>query len=628
MNGIPINDGESQVVMFVNFPDLLSSTHSIQVQRGVGSSTNGASAFGASVNLSTLEQRDMAYGEIASGYGSFNTLKNTIKAGTGLLKQGFQFDVRLSKLHSDGYIERSASDLKALQLIAGWRSQDERSSLKFNLLTGKEKTEQAWGGVPEDSLKTNRRYNGLGLMPNGDFYKDQTDNYQQDYYQLFFNHQINHQWDLHLATFLTRGRGFYNEYRLDQPFADYAREPYVTPSNDTLNTTNLIWQDWLDNYYYGLTYALNYQKEVTKFNLGGSLSRYTGDHFSKVTWAEYGFPADYTWQTLPAYKNDFSIFGKLEQGLGKGFNLYGDLQYRYVNYLMKGFRNNPELEPHVLYHFFNPKVGLSYVTTHRNHHMSKAFASFAMAQKEPNRDDFEANSSQQPRPEVLYDWEVGYQYKAHDWQFDLTAYYMNYKDQLILTGKINEVGSYSRQNVASSFRRGIELVGSYVPANYLSLSANASLAQNKVRNFSEYIDDYDNGGQIENNYDQTDISFSPNFIAYGQASLEPFAGKWQQQQFFIDLTAKHLGRQFLDNTSNKARSINPYSLLDLQFRYYIRPKFIKEIKLGLGVINLLDQRYASNGYTFSYAMNQQLNTENYFYPQAGRHFLFDVRLSF
>lgn len=628
MNGIPVNDAESQAAIFVDFPDILGSTNSIQIQRGVGSSTNGSGAFGGSVNMSNITQPGKPYASISSAIGSYNTLKNSIKAGTGKLKGGFQFDLRLSKISSDGYIDRSSSDLKSLQFIAGWTSKDEKTSLKFNLLTGKEKTGQAWNGVPEDSLTTNRQYNGLGLMENGQYYKDQTDNYQQDYYQLFFNHQFNPYWSANIALFLTRGKGFYNEYRMGEAFSDYHRKPFITAKGDTFQTTNLTRQLWLDNYFYGATYALNYKKNKTKINIGGSLNRYDGKHYGFVTWADYGFPADYRWYNLTAHKNDYSVYTKWQQQLGYQLYLFGDVQYRHIDYQMNGFRNNPGLQPDVHYNFINPKIGLSYIRSHAHNNMSKMYASLAIAHKEPNRDDFEASEKELPSPEVLYDAEIGYEYHAQKWQMGLTGYYMYYHNQLILTGKINDVGTYTRQNVPASYRAGLEGTASYEPISMLTFNANATLSENKISNFHEFIDNYDEGGQKENTYSSTDIAFSPNFIAYGAASIEPFEGKWKNQHLFIDVIGKYISRQFLDNTSNKQRSINPYSIANLRFRYSVATNLFKELGLSLSLNNIFNKKYESNGYTFSYYAAGELTTENYYFPQAGTNFILGLQINF
>lgn len=626
INGIPVNDAESQAALFVDFPDLLSSTQSIQVQRGVGSSTNGAGAFGASVNLSNLKQDKTAFAEVNNTYGSFNTWKHTIRAGSGLLKGGFQFDVRASKISSDGYIERSASDLKSLQFLAGWTSKDENTSVRFNLFTGTEKTGQAWNGVPETMLGTNRRFNGLGLKRDGSYYNDQTDNYQQDYYQLFFDHKFDDSWSAHAGLFLTRGKGFYNEYRKGEAFADYGLPNYTTPTGDTAKTTDLTRRLWLDNYYYGAVYSATYQQNKTQLILGGAYTRYDAKHYGFVTWADYGVPVDYRWYNLTAYKRDFNIYAKLQQQVAQHWFLFGDLQYRRVSYEINGFRKNPTLHPSVDYNFVNPKAGLSYITQHGNGAESKAYASFAVANKEPNRDDFEASPTALPKHESLYDAELGYQYRGNKWEAGANLYYMNYRNQLILTGKINDVGTYTRSNADKSYRAGIELTAGVRPAPWLQLQANATLSQNKILDFNEYIDDYDAGGQILNHYDKTDIAFSPNIIAGGSATLEPLRKMLQHQQFFIDLLGKYVGRQYLDNTANKARSINAYSLCDLRLRYTVQTSFVKELGISLALNNVLDKKYEANGYTFSYKSDGTIATENYYFPQAGFNFLLGVSI--
>lgn len=628
INGIPVNDAESQAAMFVDFPDLLSSTQSIQVQRGVGSSTNGAGAFGASVNLSNLQQSKQAFAEAGSSYGSFNTWKHTVRAGTGDLKGGFRFDIRASKIKSDGYIERSSSDLKSLQFIAGWASADERTSVRFNLFTGTEKTGQAWNGVPQDSLKTNRRYNPLGLKPDGTYYDDQTDNYQQDYYQWFFDHRFDANWSVHAGLFLTRGKGFYNEYRMDEKFSSYGLKDFETPDGFTAKKTDLTRRLWLDNYYYGAVYSLNYQKGNTDLLLGGAYTRYDGKHYGYVTWAQFGIPDNYRWYDLDAFKRDFNVYAKWQQRLGERLYAFADLQFRHVYYEINGFRKNQSLRPKATYDFVNPKLGLSYIAPWDGQKEGKAYLSFAVANKEPNRDDFEASPLQAPLPERLYNTELGYQLRGTGWDLSANLYHMLYKDQLILTGKINDVGTATRTNVPDSYRAGIELAGSVKPLPGWKIVANATFSRNKIQNFTEYIDDYDSGEQIENHYKETDIALSPNTIASLVLSWDVFKGVGNKGGLYVDLIGKHIGRQYLDNTSNAARSIDPYQVCNLRLRYALKPSFVKELGVSLALNNILDKKYASSGYTFSYVYEQKMTTENFYYPQAGFHFLLGLNIQF
>ncbi|HEX7754675.1 MAG TPA: TonB-dependent receptor plug domain-containing protein [Niabella sp.] len=642
MNGIPVNDAESQAAIFVDLPDLASSTTTIQIQRGAGSSTNGAGAFGGSVNISNLEQSKEASVDVSSAYGSYNTWKHTLRAGTGMLKGGFQFDIRLSKLSSSGYIDRSSSNLSAAQVIGSWTSKNEATNIKFNYLTGKERTGQAWNGVGivytdkdnpsnfnyEKALNlAGRSTNTLGQINDSTYYNDQTDNYWQDYYQLFLNQKINDNWSLNIATFLTRGKGYYNEYKKDQSLADYYLPGFVKAPGDTLKTTNLTRQLWLDNYYYGTVFSTSYHTTKTNFVFGGAYTRYDGGQYGYVTWADYGVPLDYKWYDLPSFKGDFNIYAKLQQQLAPSLYAFADLQYRNVVYTIDGFREDTSIHISNTYHFFNPKIGLSYFMNHHNNGSSKIYASYAIANKEPNRDDFEAGLSEQPRPEHLQDIEAGYQYNAHFFQAGVNAYYMDYKDQLILTGKINDVGAYARTNVAASYRAGIELTAGVSPANWMQLSANATFSRNKIRNITQYADDYDNGGQLSVPYKNTDISFSPNTIAGGSITLEPLYKITGDQHLYLDILEKYISRQYLDNASDRMRSINPYALTDLRLRYQLSTKVFKEVSIILLVNNVFNKKYENNGYTYSYVTGGSLTTENYYFPQAGINWNAGIRFS-
>lgn len=616
LNGIPVNDAESQGTFFVNTPDLASSAGSIQIQRGVGTSTNGAGAFGATMSVSTLDQMTEAGAEGSFSFGSFDTRKYTVKAGTGMLKGGFQFDVRLSKISSDGYVERSASDLKSMQLIAGWKVSP-RTQLRFMLLTGREKTGQAWNGVPEDSLQTNRRFNELGQKSDGTYYDDQTDNYQQDYHQLFFNHRFGNHLTANIALFLTRGRGYYQEYRIDESFSDYGVDDFIM-GGDTLQSTDLIRQLWLDNYYYGSVFSFLYEKEKTQISLGGGYAQYVGDHYGFVKWASHNIPADHRWYLNNAIKNDVNLYLKAQQSLGK-LMLFGDLQLRQVNYDINGFRKNPALKPSVSYTFFNPKLGLSYLLRNENQDRQKLYLSFAVANKEPNRSDFEAGENTLPKPEQLYDLEAGYELERLRWNVGANLYYMDYRDQLVLTGQINDVGAYTRTNVAKSYRAGIELIAAYKPFNWLTLHGNATFSENKIEKFDEYIDRYDN-----NSYSQdviphagTDIAFSPKVIATGGLAVRPFQQLNFAKGLEIELLNKYVGKQYLDNTSNEARSLKAYHIADLRIRYTGSLRPFREVGVVVGLNNVLNKMYESNGYTFSYMYGSSMVTSNYYYPQAG-----------
>lgn len=629
LNGVPVNDAESQGTFYVNFGDLASSTGSIQLQRGVGTSTNGPGAFGATMSISNLQQMDKAGAEIMNSYGSFNTWRHTVKAGTGLLKNGLQFDVRMSKISSDGYIDRSASDLKALQLLAGWKA-SEKTQLRFMLMTGDQATGQAWNGVPQDSLATNRTYNELGMKADGSFYKNQTDNYRQDFYQLFADHQFSKYLTGHVGVFLTRGKGYYEEYKLDAEYGNYGLPDNVR-GTDTMSVTDLTRQLWLDNHYYGSVFSLIYERNKTQLTFGGGWNQYTGEHYGNVLWAmNGGVPDNYQWYNLPVQKNDLNLYIKLQQKAGEKLLLFGDLQYRNVAYNIYGFRDNPGVRAMPVYNFINPKAGITYLIANDWNKIEKVYASVAVANKEPNRNDFEASPVQQPKHEELYDVEVGYDRTVSKLQLNANYFYMYYRNQLVLTGQINDVGAYTRTNVPNSYRTGLEAQAAFVPNYWLKVFANATYSQNKIQDFTEYIDNYDNAGGEQDviKHGTTDIAFSPNIVAAAGITLSPFRYMKNEQVLELDILGKYVGEQYLDNSGNANRMIDPYGLCDIRIRYSVQTKPFKELGLNLALNNVLNTKYVSNGYTFSYVSGGSLNTFNYYFPQAGFNFLLGVTMKF
>jgi len=625
LNGIAVNDAESQGTFFVDLPDLASSTSSIQLQRGVGTSTNGAAAFGATLSVSNLEVMEQAGAEASATYGSFNTQKYTLRAGTGFSKSGFAMDVRLSKISSDGYIDRSASDLKALQILAAWRVSN-KTSFRFMTLQGFEKTGQAWNGVPQDSLATNRRYNELGIRSNGTYYENQADIYRQNYYQLFVDHQFSQNLSAHVGLFLTRGIGYYEEYRAGDDFSAYHAAPFTTPAGDTFSNTDLIRRRGLDNYHYGTVFSLLYDQRATKLTFGGGWSQYQGRHTGDVIWAQYGLPDNYRWYDLNSQKNDFNLYAKAQHELTRNLIVFGDIQWRTIGYYMNGFKDNPDLHPAVTYHFFNPKAGLTYYLQNTSAARQKVYASFAVANHEPNREDFEAGAGNLPKPERLYDVEAGYELTRKSWSAGANLYFMDYKDQLVLTGQINDVGAYTRTNVAKSYRAGIELQAAVKPLSWLQLMGNATFSQNKIKDFSEYVDNYDDGTQQVTRYGTSTIAFSPATIASATAQFQPFAGTPYGKGLLISLIGKFVGRQYLDNTENRNRSIADYTLADLRINYNVNVRPFRELGFILSVNNLFNRMYESNGYTYSYIADNARTSVNYYFPQAGTNLLFGVNV--
>ncbi|HEY5461763.1 MAG TPA: TonB-dependent receptor plug domain-containing protein [Hanamia sp.] len=612
LNGIPYNDEESQGTFFVDLPDVSSSVNSIQIERGVGTSSNGAGAFGATINLSTNEVNKEPYIESNNSFGSFKTWKNTLKFGTGLLKKHFLIDGRVSKITSDGYIDRATSNLKSLYFSAAYIN--EKSSLRFNIISGKEKTYQAWYGVPESYLDSDRTYNPAGTEKPGAPYANETDNYIQTHYQLFYNHKINSSLNYNVVTFLSRGLGYYEEYRAGEAFSDYYL-PNIIEGTDTITTTNLIRRLWLNNYFYGSVFSLQYHKNKTEITFGGGWTEYDGQHYDIVTWAQQGFPPNYKYFNAPATKNDLNFYGKLMQTLGSGFTGFLDLQERFVRYRIDGFDDDPTLKVDKAYSFFNPKAGISY-----NKNNYQAYLSYSVAAKEPNRDDFEANVDQIPKPEILYDTELGIERKDKTFNYGVTFYYMYYHNQLVNTGKINDVGAYTRTNTPESYRAGIELQGAAIVTKWFNLSGNLSFSKNKIKNFTEYIDDYDNGLQKENFYHNTDISFSPDLIGSAGINFIPI------KNGEINFQSKYVGRQFLDNTTHFSRSVNPYFVENLKFSYALLKKIGKEIDFIFQINNLFNNKYESTGYTYNYISGGELTVENYYFPMALTNFMAAINI--
>jgi iron complex outermembrane receptor protein len=614
INGIPYNDAESQGLFFVNLPDLASSVNSIQVQRGVGTSSNGAGAFGATMNFMTNELNPEAYAEINNSYGSFNTWKNTVKVGTGLINKHFSLDARLSNITSDGFVDRASTSLQSFYTSAAYTG--EKNSLRLNVFSGKEKTYQAWYGIPESKLTTDRTYNAAGMERPGAPYDNETDNYRQTHYQLFYNQALNPAINLNIALFYTRGLGYYEQYKADDDYANYGLPPF-TMGNDTLYSTDLIRQLWLDNHFFGNTFSLQYKKNSSEWILGGGLSKYIGNHYGKVIWAEAGVPDNYMWYNLDALKTDANLYLKWQQKLANNLVLFADVQGRSVRYDIDGFRNNPGLIIRNKWFFVNPKAGVSYSKNNW-----KAYLSYAIANKEPNRDDFEAGATQQPVPEQLQDIELGIEKRGASLSWGATLFYMQYRNQLVLTGQINDVGAYTRVNIPRSFRTGIELTASWRPSSWFDLAANLAYSENKVRNFTAFYDDYDDGGQKTESFEQTDLSFSPRWVCGATLNVHP------ARNLDLSLINKYVSRQYLDNTSRKSRSLDPFLVQDLRVSYRILPKFMKEILLIGQVNNLLNVKYEPNGYTFSYYFGGSLQTENYYFPMAGTNAMLALNLKF
>jgi iron complex outermembrane receptor protein len=621
LNGIPLNDAEDQGVYFVDLPDLASSVDNIQVQRGVGTSTNGAGAFGASINIQTTTRRDTSYAELNNSAGSYGTLKNTVGFGTGLLGDHFSFDGRLSRMVSDGYIDRASSDLKSFFLSGAYYGK--KSVLRLNVFSGYEKTYQAWDGVPEDSVKFgNRRYNELGYINSSNsFYKNQTDNYTQNYYQLLYNQQFTDKLSFSGALHLTRGYGYYEEYKNNEPVSAYGLKPVII-GTDTLAHTDLVRRLWLSNYFYGATYNLTYKpNNDLNMILGGAYNEYKGDHYNNIEWTQQSttIPPDYEYSRNHAKKTDFNIFSRAEYHLGKVL-FYGDVQYRHISYSFLGFDENlNNVQQQVELNFFNPKAGITYQINSN----SNVYASVAVGNHEPNRSDF-TNSSPQSRPkaEHLTDFEAGYRINESAFSGSINGFYMLYKNQLVLTGSLDDVGEAIRTNIKDSYRAGIEASARVKVAQQLSWLVNATVSTNKVKNFTQYLQNNDTGTLDATQYKKSDIAYSPDFTGSSTISYRPI------KNGEIAFISKYVSRQYLDNTSTQSRSIDGYFVNDVRLNYNFSIKGIKNIGVGLLVNNVFSKKYQSDGATYPDIEGGKVVNYNYFYPQAPVNFLASLNLKF
>lgn len=638
VNGIPINDSESQGTFYVNMPDFASSVDNIQIQRGVGTSTNGAGAFGASLNIQTTASETEPYAEVNSTYGSFNTWKNTVKVGTGLINNRFSFDGRLSRISSDGYVDRGSSLLKSYFLSGAYHGN--KDLLRINVFAGAEKTYQSWNGIPESRLNNDvagmqayiarnelNEEDAANLLNSGRTYNsftynNQTDNYWQNHYQLIYARQISDNFSFNGALHYTQGEGYYEEYRPNNRLSDYGLSPVVI-GGTTISRTDLIRRRWLDNDFYGVTYAFNYVPEKNlNFTLGGAYNEYKGAHFGQIIWAQYASNGniDRHYYDNDGFKTDFNIYGKVNYSPVEALSLFADLQYRRVYYDILGTENKLNfLSINDKLNFFNPKIGATYFINPQ----SNLYASFSVANKEPNRNDYtDAAIGTFPKAERLNDVELGYRFKNTNFNLGANAYGMFYKNQLVVTGKINDTGGNFRQNVDKSYRLGLELDGSYIINKFFAINANAAFSRNKIKNFTEYYDDYDNGGQVVNNYELTDISYSPAAVLFGELVYKPIKG------FAIALQSKYVSKQYLDNTQNNDRTINGYWVSNARLGYDFKFAGVKNVNLGLLVNNLLDKKYESNGYTYGYLLGGSRTTENFYYPQAGTNFLLNLNVKF
>ena len=612
IDGVPVNDAESHGVWWVDLPDLASSADNIQIQRGVGTSTNGAGAFGATINFQTTNLVREPYAEVNSSYGSFNTSKNTINFGTGLINKKFAIDARLSKIWSDGYIDRAFSDLKSFYISGTMYG--ETSILKLMIFSGVEHTYQAWDGVPKDSLATHRTYNPYN-------YKNETDNYWQDNYQLHYSKEINSNLNANVALHYTSGKGYYENLVQNSKYSLF-NLPNAILNTDTVTSSDFITQRWLRNDFYGFTYSFNYRKSKTNAILGGGWNQYLGNHFGDIIWAKIvTFNGEsYRWYQGTGNKKDLNTFLKINYSFTNKFNLSADLQFRNINYTIGGFDENlKDVTQNHKYNFFNPKTGFIYNFDEKQ----KLYASFGISQREPARDDFtDADPGKTPKPEKLFDYEAGYEFHSSGFLVRGNLYYMYYRDQLILTGEINDVGATILTNVPKSYRQGIEFETGIRILNNLNWNENITISRNIIPVFVDLTDNWDTSEQDKEILKNKTISFSPSIIAASVIDYYPF------KNFHFSLNTKYVGKQYIDNTQDPERMLNAYLVQNISFVYTIISKLFKELTCQLVVNNLFDEKYETNAWVYKYNEGGSQHVMDGYFPQAGINYMFKIGLKF
>ena len=654
-NGIPMNDSESHAIFWVNTPDFASSLEDMQIQRGAGTSTNGSGAFGASINMRTQSISSKPYAEVSGSYGSFNTHKETVKVGTGLINKYWAFDARLSNIQSDGYRDRASSDLKSYFVQGGYFG--ENTTIKFITFGGKEKTYHAWDGISKEQLENDRTYNPNGIIlddnigkgnPIG-FYDDQMDNYRQTHYQLLFNHIFSPAWNLNIAFHYTNGFGYYQEYKNGRSLEEYGLKPFYLPGNsEPQKKTNLVRQKLVDSDFGGGIFSLNYQNDKLNASFGGGLNRYSNDHYGKVIWVK-----NYTEQLDPEHeyyrnnggKTDGNIYLKANYQLIGGLSAYADLQYRYIHYTIDGdndkwdYTATPEhlqrLNIRENFSFFNPKAGLFW-QINPNH---SAYASFSVVQKEPTRNNYtDGMFDQYPKAEKLLDYELGYTYRNEWFTAGANLYYMDYTDQLVLNGKTNDIGEAMAENVKDSYRMGIELALGAKFNDWLRWDINGTWSKNRIKDYVGYVYDESlvNGEIVDNLWTQTaikggnsPIAFSPSFIGNSLITLG-------SNGLEISLQSQYVSRQYLDNFGTKENSLDAYFVNHLSASYSFKTRHTKGITIGATVYNLFDTKYETNGYSQSVALYENgdktkayvIKHDPRFYPMAGTNILAHITFRF
>ena len=634
-NGIPVNDAESHTVFWVNLPDIASSVNDIQIQRGVGTSTNGAGAFGASINMLTGSFNTQPYAGFSGSLGSFGTHKETLRAGTGIINGYWSVDLRLSSIGSDGYIDRASTSLSSYYLQGAYYG--DNTTVRLITFAGEEQTYHAWNYATKEEMQLyGRRYNSCGYMytdadGKAHYYNDQTDNYEQKNIQLLVDHHLDKHWSLNAGAHYTKGDGYYQEYKGNRKLVEYALQPFTVDGTE-VKRSDLVRKKAMDNHFGGAIFSLSYRSNSLNASLGGAANRYFGRHFGKVLWVKNligELTPDHEYYRNNGAKNDANIYLKADYRIAEGINIYADMQYRHIGYCIEG--NNDKwndatdalqrLAVDETFDFLNPKAGLHWQIDRRN----RLFASVAVAHKEPTRNNYtDGKLHEHPKAERLIDYELGYTFGNRWLHAGANIYFMDYKDQLVLTGELNEIGEPLAANIPDSYRAGIELTtGITLPCGF-SWNANATFSRNRIKEFTEVLYDDNTYERWEINHGETRLSFSPDIIAsntfaYSRHGLE------------ASLQSQYVGKQYMSNSDQEEHRLDAYFVSNLRLAYTFKLPHTKSITAGVTIYNLFDEEYENNGYAGSgYYTDADGTRHRYNYAgyaaQAGIHFMGHVNI--
>ena len=637
INDIPVNDAESHNVFWVNLPDIASSVKDIQIQRGAGTSTNGAGAFGASINMRTNLFNTQPYAKADFSFGSFMTHKESVAAGTGIIADRWALDLRFSNIGSDGYIDRARADLKSYYMQGAYYGNN--STLRLIAFAGEEETYHAWNYASKEEMELyGRRYNSCGYIFTdatgiAHYYDDQTDNYMQQNYQLLFDHGFSNTLNMNVGLHYTKGDGYYQEYKSGRKFAEYALQPYTIDGNE-VKKSDLVRKKAMDNHFGGAVFSLSYKNRYINTTLGGGANRYFGKHFGQVLWVkEYmgDLSPNHEYYRNNGSKNDMNIYLKGDYIATEGVNIYADMQYRHIRYTIDGNNDKWNYNENALqkldidekFDFFNPKAGVSWQINNSN----RLFASASVAHKEPTRNNYtDGKLNEHPKAERLIDYELGYTFSKKIFNAGANLYFMDYKNQLVLTGELNEIGEPLSANIPKSYRAGIELTAAVILDCGFRWNANATFSRNRIKDFTEVLYDDDTYEKWEIHHDNTPIAFSPDIIASNSFSYE-----WKGLE--ASLQSQYVSKQYMSNYGIEEHILDSYFVTNLHLAYSFKLKGVKNITVGATIYNLFNEEYENNGYAGSgYYTDSDGNRQRYNYAgyaaQAGTNIMGHINIEF